>query len=72
MLPEDEALLDFTEKILQNPEGQKERIHEYLIENTLERFFYNLEEAIDVVIRNMNNFNFRMIIKSLISLIKFS
>lgn len=59
MLSEDAALLEFSEKILQRPENLNERLHKYIIENALDRFFVNLHEVETSIIGNMKSFTFR-------------
>ncbi|SHM43866.1 DEAD/DEAH box helicase [Flavobacterium chilense] len=55
---EDESLIQFSEFVLESPKNQKEKVKKYLIENSIDMFFKDLEAATELIIKNMSNYQF--------------
>lgn len=55
---EDNKLLEHSDFVLENPKSEKERIKKYFIENSIERYFDNLEEVIETILINIQNYDF--------------
>lgn len=55
---EDNKLLDHSDFVLKLPKSENERMKKYFIENSIEKYFDNLEEVIDTILINIQNYNF--------------
>lgn len=55
---EDNKLLEHSDFVLENPKSEKERIKKYFIENSIERYFDNLEEVIETILINIQKYDF--------------
>lgn len=56
---EDETLVNYSEFILTKPRNISERIKKYIIENSINSYFYDLDKAIKFIIENVTNYEFK-------------
>ncbi|WP_317126334.1 DEAD/DEAH box helicase [Chryseobacterium sp. 3008163] len=55
---EDNKLLEHSDFVLEPPKSENERIKKYFIENSIEKYFDNLEEVIEIILINIQNYDF--------------
>jgi hypothetical protein len=56
---EDKMLINFTNLILDTPINLGDRIKKYIIENSINIYFYDLDKAIALIIENISNYKFK-------------
>lgn len=55
---EDENLINYSEFVLNSPKDEIDRMKKYFIENSIEKYFDNLDKAVKVVLDNISNYKF--------------
>lgn len=55
---EDQALLQFSEFVLETPKSQFEELKKYMIENSIDMFFTDVDHAVEVILNNIANYKF--------------
>jgi len=55
---EDANLIQFSEFVLEIPKSLNEKIKKYVIENSIDLFFTNVDQAVELILKNMSNYKF--------------
>jgi hypothetical protein len=55
---EDANLVQFSEFVLEVPKSQKEKVKKYMIENSIDLFFSDVNQVVELIIKNMSNYKF--------------
>lgn len=56
---EDANLIQFSEFVLKPAKSQKEKVKKYMIENSIDLFFIDVDQASEKIIKNMSAYKFR-------------
>lgn len=55
---EDENLIQFSEFVLEVPKSLNEMVKKYMIENSIDLFFSDVDLAVELILKNMSNYKF--------------